>query len=241
MPWKLFDGLLRRSRRKRTTEGSECGQNSAAPPTLVTRPCTSVSLPTTRAPNLLDPDIPAGDPNQLPIAPLGATPPPSIQTTELETLPNPTAGNELVSQIAQAQPGREPRNEPKLPKPYASSVDLWKEALAYLNESEKHDIEDIIDELDNDRPNSLDAKSLAVAVQDKIDVAFKTQQHNGETGRIVDSAVAILSKFLAAVDVAVSFDPVHAALPWAAVRSVLVVSIPMATTTSSIPTTLSFG
>ncbi|RWA13342.1 hypothetical protein EKO27_g1765 [Xylaria grammica] len=205
MPRKLFDGFLRRSRRKRTTEGSECGQNSAAPPTLITRPCTSVSSLTTRAPNLLDPGIPASDPNQLPITPLGATPPPSIQTIELETLPNPTAGNELVggaSQIARAQPGREPRNEPKLPKPYASSVDLWKEALGYLNESEKHDIEDILDELASDRPNSLDAKSLAVAVQDKIDVAFKTQRHNGETGRIVDSAVAILSKFLAAVDVA---------------------------------------
>lgn len=40
----------------------------------------------------------------------------------------------------------------------------------------------------------------------------------------IDSAAGILSQFLSAGDVAVSFDPVHAALPWAGIRVVLVVS-----------------
>ncbi|KAI0452862.1 hypothetical protein F5B21DRAFT_505938 [Xylaria acuta] len=41
------------------------------------------------------------------------------------------------------------------------------------------------------------------------------------TTRIIENSVAVLSKFASAVDVAVSFDPVHAALPWAVVQSIL--------------------
>ncbi|KAJ5959510.1 uncharacterized protein N7479_006660 [Penicillium vulpinum] len=39
----------------------------------------------------------------------------------------------------------------------------------------------------------------------------------------MDNFLSILNKFLSVGDVAVSFDPVHAALPWAAVRSVIVI------------------
>ncbi|KAJ4395680.1 hypothetical protein N0V85_006466 [Neurospora sp. IMI 360204] len=38
----------------------------------------------------------------------------------------------------------------------------------------------------------------------------------------VEQTVSVINKFLAVGDVAASFDPVHAALPWAAVRFVLV-------------------
>ncbi|KAJ4401662.1 hypothetical protein N0V85_005470 [Neurospora sp. IMI 360204] len=42
------------------------------------------------------------------------------------------------------------------------------------------------------------------------------------THRFVEKTISTLNKFIAVGDVAVSFDPVHAALPWAAVRFVLV-------------------
>ena len=43
-------------------------------------------------------------------------------------------------------------------------------------------------------------------------------------GERIDKSAGVLTHFLSAGDVAVSFDPVHAALPWAAIRVVLVVS-----------------
>ncbi|KAI0966492.1 hypothetical protein F4678DRAFT_449592 [Xylaria arbuscula] len=108
---------------------------------------------------------------------------------------------------------------PELPKPYASSSDMWREALSQLDESGKHKIEKLIGELDGETTN---VKSLAVTVQEKIDAAFKAQQHDSKSERIIGSSLELVGKFLSVVDVAVSFDPVHAALPWAAVRSVLV-------------------
>jgi hypothetical protein len=46
-------------------------------------------------------------------------------------------------------------------------------------------------------------------------------------GERIDRGVGVLNQFLAAGDVAVSFDPVHAALPWAGMRVILVVSVPI--------------
>lgn len=44
-------------------------------------------------------------------------------------------------------------------------------------------------------------------------------------GERIDRGVGVLTQFLVAGDVAVSFDPVHAALPWAGIRVILVVSL----------------
>jgi hypothetical protein len=95
-----------------------------------------------------------------------------------------------------------------------------------LKESERRkdiiaNVEAFARELDRDSTNR---KGLAVDIQKKIDEALMDQQHDIKTRRSMENAVSILSKFASVGDVAVSFDPVHAALPWAAVRSVLVVS-----------------
>jgi hypothetical protein len=177
--------------------------------------------------NLSNPDIREEDECGLSITQLSAAPCSSTQASDSETLPISTSQGQPVSDappVVQAQRERAARDKPKLPKPYASNVDLWKEALGHLDESGKHNIENLIGEQDGESLDAFDAKSLAVAVQEQIDMAFKTQQHDSRADRLMGGAVAGLSKFLSAVDVAVSFDPVHAALPWAAVRSVLVVS-----------------
>lgn len=72
---------------------------------------------------------------------------------------------------------------------------------------------------------------------EKMEQVINNQQHDRERAwnikicqdeysirGFVEKTVSILNKFVAVGDVAVSFDPVHAALPWAAVRFVLVVS-----------------
>ena len=42
----------------------------------------------------------------------------------------------------------------------------------------------------------------------------------------VEKLVGWITKFKEVVDIAVQYDPVHAALPWAGVRSILIVCLP---------------
>ncbi|KAI0475504.1 ankyrin repeat-containing domain protein [Xylariaceae sp. FL0804] len=50
----------------------------------------------------------------------------------------------------------------------------------------------------------------------------QVRRHGTGAIRVIKRVVAILQQFGPVIDTAVSFDPVHAALPWAAVRAVLV-------------------
>lgn len=105
------------------------------------------------------------------------------------------------------------------PQPYATTLDLWKEALKSLDGSQTHDIEKLIEPVDH---NSMEgANAIAVTIRDKISEVFKGKEHDGRMEHIVENTVSVLNKFVSAVDVAVSYDPVHAALPWAVVRYVL--------------------
>ncbi|KAF6525344.1 hypothetical protein HZS61_011139 [Fusarium oxysporum f. sp. conglutinans] len=127
----------------------------------------------------------------------------------------------------------------------SSKSDLWDKALAHLIESESdRDIVAIVKTFarnpvgDNatadGRPSSTEdiakdiSERMAQAIQDgqhgrehrewKVTIGHKEYSARG----LVDKTVNILNKFVGVGDVAVSFDPVHAALPWAAVRFVLV-------------------
>lgn len=165
-----------------------------------------------------------------PATPLSAAPCSSIQPADPEPFPVPTPGRQLTlvpPSLVHAQPESldiHASYKPNLPKPYATTAGLWNEALAHLDDPEKRkSIENLLGEPDHDATNSLHMKDLAVEVRDKIDVAFEMQKHDSRTRLIINKAVTFLSKFVSAVDVAVSFDPVHATLPWAVVRSVLVI------------------
>ncbi|EXA29912.1 Atypical/ALPHA protein kinase [Fusarium oxysporum f. sp. pisi HDV247] len=127
----------------------------------------------------------------------------------------------------------------------SSKSDLWDKALAHLSESEyDRYIVAIVKTFarnpvgDNapadGRPSSTEdiakdiSERMAQAIQDgqhgreqrewKVTIGDKEYSARG----LVDKTVNILNKFVGVGDVAVSFDPVHAALPWAAVRFVLV-------------------
>ena len=73
----------------------------------------------------------------------------------------------------------------------------------------------------------LDGVNKLQEVLDKTkDGAERNLWDKWKIGERMHKAAGILSLFLSAGDVAVSFDPVHAALPWAGIRVVLVVSVP---------------
>ncbi|KNB04574.1 hypothetical protein FOXG_06634 [Fusarium oxysporum f. sp. lycopersici 4287] len=127
----------------------------------------------------------------------------------------------------------------------SSKSDLWDKALAHLSESEydrdivvivKAFAENSIGDNATADGRSSSTEDLAKDISERMAQAIQDRQHSSEQREwkvtigdkeysvrgLVDKTVNILNKFVGVGDVAVSFDPVHAALPWAAVRFVLV-------------------
>lgn len=105
---------------------------------------------------------------------------------------------------------------------------LWDDAFEAVRASTKHaDIyAALTDELqpsvgqDVQKISQVEAfKALVESVG--VDLGDRTKQ--SQPRRFLREATAVVNKFVSVGDVAVNFDPVHAALPWAAVRFILVV------------------
>ncbi|KAI1742078.1 hypothetical protein F4680DRAFT_412804 [Xylaria scruposa] len=211
-------GLRDRLRRRHRAESQPATQL-----TVFQTPSTDSSLPPTQG--LYPTNNPialVGNQGQALATPSSAPPLSTETATDPEALPIPISDsqpNHDVPEITQARQETEARNAPALFKPYASSAEMWKEALGQLDELARHNIENLAGELDGE---ATSVKSLAVLVQEQLEVAFKSQTKDRKSERIMQKSLGVLAKFVSAVDIAVSFDPVHAALPWAAVRSVLV-------------------
>jgi hypothetical protein len=118
-------------------------------------------------------------------------------------------------------------------KTSSSNCDLWDKALRHLQESkEDKGIVAIVERFakspaaDNATPKCGHSrvKGLAEDIKEKMEQEINSRQHDSETRYFVEKTISVLNKFLSVGDVAVNFDPIHAALPWAAVRFVLVVS-----------------
>ena len=112
----------------------------------------------------------------------------------------------------------------------SSNRPLWDEAVTVLRQSNEDPGIMAIVEGFASKLVGLDAsgspgtvKGLAKDIKEDMKREIKRQPRDGHTRRFVEKIVSILNKFVAVGDVAVSFDPFHAALPWAAVRFVLVV------------------
>ncbi|CAG2000199.1 unnamed protein product [Fusarium graminearum] len=127
----------------------------------------------------------------------------------------------------------------------SSKADLWDKALIHLSESE-HDrdiiaiiktfAEDPIGDNASTRGRPSFAEDVAKDIGERMTQTIQDGQHDREQSEwkvtigdkeysartLVEKTVNILNKFVAVGDVAASFDPAHAALPWAAVRFVLV-------------------
>ncbi|KAG5802409.1 hypothetical protein H9Q74_013589 [Fusarium xylarioides] len=139
-------------------------------------------------------------------------------------------------------------------------LDLWDKALQDLSKSEHdRDLVAIIKKFAenpigengtaNGKPSTIE--DLAKDISERMAQVIQDRQHGREQREwkvtighkeysargLVDKTVNILNKFVGVGDVAASFDPVHAALPWAAVRFVLVIL----TASSQIKSQIIFG
>ncbi|CAG9983043.1 unnamed protein product [Clonostachys byssicola] len=138
----------------------------------------------------------------------------------------------------------------------AASDSLWKQALKRIRASEVDP--DVVAEVlklteqatDGEYSSAINsAKDIQVWMERQLEdmkkkqktAAWKISIHRTSYSLdgFIERTVAVLNRFVAVGDVAVSFDPVHAALPWAAVRFVLVIQ--NLTARSKLASELTFG
>ncbi|RMJ08363.1 hypothetical protein CDV36_012018 [Fusarium kuroshium] len=142
------------------------------------------------------------------------------------------AGSGLDAFAVVSKPSSEQRTAPK--DADAIFQELWDAALEKARESEEdRHVSEIIDTFTakaiGDSGNEpLGARELATVIKDEMEHEINSQYHDGNTPRFVKKVISALTKFAVLGDVAVSVDPVHAALPWVAVRLVLMARIPCA-------------
>ena len=98
---------------------------------------------------------------------------------------------------------------------------LWDQALGSLSEKDKNALEV------NTTGSKLDIEELLVAARAKRDMCLKNRWDFEFRGRAVnlryqaDKIISWLAKFKEAGDMAIQYDPSHAALPWAGIRFLL--------------------
>ncbi|CAI7649488.1 unnamed protein product [Penicillium bialowiezense] len=149
--------------------------------------------------------------NQVPTAPVLDTG--TASASPAQQTPEPVS----QAQVSQEPPSDQPSAKSSHPKPYAENYDLWEEALNSLEEEERSNVKALLKDWDHDHPKR---KDLVGEIQATMDGALKSKHHDRTTS--IGKLLSVLDKFLSAGDVVVSFDPTHAALPWAAVRCTIV-------------------
>ncbi|KAJ6035936.1 hypothetical protein N7540_000215 [Penicillium herquei] len=122
------------------------------------------------------------------------------------------------AQVPQEPPNNQSPEQSSKLKPYTENYVMWDEALQSLEEEERCSVNTLLKGWDSNHPKRAD---LVQEIQKKMDGALKNKHHDRTTS--IGKLLSLLDRFLSAVDVAVSFDPIHAALPWAAVRCVIVI------------------
>ena len=115
--------------------------------------------------------------------------------------------------------------------------DLWNQAYNELPSEYKQDLESV-DNTDGGKPEKLDALvELAMEAKKKNTESQWKLKLGGKEINVREKAeklVGWIEKFKEVVDIAVQYDPVHAALPWAGVRFILIVCPSQLTKTLSI-------
>lgn len=108
---------------------------------------------------------------------------------------------------------------------------LWDRVLLEVKESKDRDAIHLIDEIEKHVPpdGSSNARPIVMtdlvsSIKEVMEYQFKDKHGHNSTSAYVEKTISVLNQFISQGDAAVSYDPVHAALPWAAVRVVLVVS-----------------
>ncbi|CAH0027573.1 unnamed protein product [Clonostachys rhizophaga] len=128
------------------------------------------------------------------------------ETSALANEPSPSAGN------GDDAPGLQAGTKMQV----TASDSLWEQALKRIRASEADS--DIVAAVLKLAEQAADGESSS-AMNSAKDIQGWMEQQLEDMKK---KTIAVLNRFVAVGDVAVSFDPVHAALPWAAVRFVFV-------------------
>lgn len=109
---------------------------------------------------------------------------------------------------------------------------LWDQTVLKVKGSKDKEAIDLIDNIENrvgqggaSDPLPATMTDLMSSIKEVMEQQFKDKRSRDPASEYVEKTISILDQFIAAGDVAVSHDLVHAALPWAAVRAVLMVSM----------------
>ncbi|KAL7915797.1 hypothetical protein GGI35DRAFT_6785 [Trichoderma velutinum] len=109
---------------------------------------------------------------------------------------------------------------------------LWDRVLLKLKDSKDRDAIYLIDDIKKYVPQDGSSNArpiimtdLVASIKELMEHHFKDKHGHNSTSAYIERTISILNQFISVGDVAVSYDPVHAALPWAAVRAVLVVGM----------------
>ncbi|KAK4081566.1 uncharacterized protein Triagg1_2307 [Trichoderma aggressivum f. europaeum] len=146
------------------------------------------------------------------------------------------AGNALLSVALSHQPSPSkgdthtaPEQEQTAGHEERIAKALWDRVLLKVKESKDRDAIYLIDEIEKHVPQdgSSNARPIVMtdlvsSVMEVMEQQFKDKHGHNSTSAYVEKTISMLNQFISVGDVAVSYDPVHAALPWAAVRVVLV-------------------
>jgi hypothetical protein len=110
------------------------------------------------------------------------------------------------------------------------SKELWSRALLEVKQSKDQDAIKLIDEIGSrvGQDGTTDTcptvmADLVMSISETMERQLKEKKSPTLASSYVEKTIDALNQFVSVGDVAVSYDPVHAALPWAVVRAVLVV------------------
>ena len=104
----------------------------------------------------------------------------------------------------------------------AARPNLWEVALSNLSEKDQKELRSELNSQGNFEINALTTTVSQLQQQvhsERWHVRFRHREL--DLSHVLDSIVSWVKKFIAIGDIAVQYDPAHAALPWAALRLVL--------------------
>ncbi|KAJ6258228.1 Vegetative incompatibility protein [Drechslerella dactyloides] len=169
-------------------------------------------------------DPPSPTTTQAPYIATGATPPLPTSTTNTSAATTATVvtATTTIATIATVTTANNGLVKPKEPK--SQGPDLWAEAFEKLSDDEKI----FLGQIDSTKVTWQDHIQLLIEETKGLREASRAKAWKITWGNqeiilrdIAEKAVKWIQKFVTVGDIAVQYDPVHSALPWAAVRFVL--------------------
>ena len=145
---------------------------------------------------------------------------PRISAPEPPSDPHPVTRNPALP-LSSSGLDMAPGPQAEMVSDKSEAGNLWDQALGSVSEKDKNTL------AANKTESKLDIEELLVAARAKRDICLENQWEFEFRGRAVnlryqaDKTISWLTKFKEVGDIAIQYDPSHAALPWAGIRFLL--------------------